>query len=84
MTVLATATEIDAQFELNNHTAAAFTWRILIDHSQIYLHQTSDMGSVPIALSNKLFDPQPLRRFRVRELDIGGMIFDVLRDGIRS
>jgi hypothetical protein len=33
MTVLAIATELDAQFKLNNHTDAAYIWRILIDHS---------------------------------------------------
>jgi hypothetical protein len=33
MTVLAIATEIDAQFRLNNHTAIAYIWRILIEHA---------------------------------------------------
>jgi hypothetical protein len=33
MTVLAIATEIDAQFKLNNHTDAAYIWRVLIDNS---------------------------------------------------
>jgi hypothetical protein len=33
MTVLAIATEIDAQFKLNNHTAIAYIWRILIEYA---------------------------------------------------
>jgi hypothetical protein len=33
MIVLAIATEIDAQFALNNHAAASYIWRILIEHS---------------------------------------------------
>jgi hypothetical protein len=33
MTVLAIATEIDAQYTLRNHATAAYIWRILIDHS---------------------------------------------------
>jgi len=33
MTVLAIATEIDAQFRLNNHAVCAYIWRIIIDHS---------------------------------------------------
>jgi hypothetical protein len=32
MTVLAIATEIDAQFTLNNHEALAYIWRILVDY----------------------------------------------------
>jgi hypothetical protein len=33
MTVLAVATEIDAQFKLNNHRVIAYIWRILIEHA---------------------------------------------------
>ena len=33
MLVLAIATEIDAQFKLDNHTAIAYIWRILIEHA---------------------------------------------------
>lgn len=33
MTVLAIATEIDTQFQLDNHAAIAYVWRILIEHS---------------------------------------------------
>ena len=33
MTVLAIATEIDAQFNLNNHVAIAYIWRIFIEYA---------------------------------------------------
>jgi hypothetical protein len=33
MTVLGIATEIDAQFALNNHVPCAYIWRIIIEHS---------------------------------------------------
>jgi hypothetical protein len=33
MTVLAIATEIDAQFKLNNHAAIAYIWRIIVEYA---------------------------------------------------
>jgi hypothetical protein len=39
MTVLAILTEIDAQFKLNNHAAAAYIWRVLVD----YLPEAKEM-----------------------------------------
>ncbi|HKM67326.1 MAG TPA: hypothetical protein VJX70_09190 [Candidatus Acidoferrum sp.] len=33
MLVLAIATELDAQFKLDNHTAIAYIWRILVEHA---------------------------------------------------